>query len=71
MTESLVLKVAGMKCGGCETLITTKLTALAGITEAVASSKEGSVRLVFDAALTHPDAIAAAIAEAGFTVVHA
>jgi len=71
MIESVILNVTGMKCGGCETNVQTKLLALAGVSQVSASSKEAKVSVEFDDGQTHLDAIKAAIAEAGFKVVDA
>jgi copper chaperone len=68
MNESVVLAVTGMKCGGCETNITDKLKAIAGVSSVKASHKDNEVIIVFDAEKTSLDNIKNAIAEAGFTV---
>lgn len=69
MSEAIVLNVTGMKCGGCETNVKTKISALAGIGSVEASSKEAKVSIEFDPGQTSLEAIKMAIAEAGFTVV--
>jgi copper chaperone len=69
MTESLALKVTGMKCGGCENNVTTKLKSIEGVQSATASSKEQAVKVEFDTEKTNRDAIVKAIAEAGYDVV--
>jgi copper chaperone len=68
MTESVELTVTGMKCGGCEANVKTKLNAIAGVLMVNASSRDKKVSVEFDAEKTGLDAIKAAIAEAGFTV---
>lgn len=68
MTESVVLTVTGMKCGGCETNVTDKLQAIDGIVSVKASSKDKTVSVDFDAEKTGLDAIKNAITSAGFTV---
>jgi len=68
MTESVSLAVSGMKCGGCETIVKTKLNEIAGIATVEASSKENTVDVEFDEGKTSIDAISAVIAEAGFIV---
>ena len=68
MIESATLAVTGMKCGGCENNVTTKLKALDGVKSASASSKDKEVKVSFDEDKTSLAAIAQAIIEAGYTV---
>lgn len=68
MTESVSLTVIGMKCGGCEANVTTKLKAIDGVLSVNASSKDKEVNVEFDAEKTSLDAITGAIIDAGFTV---
>lgn len=68
MAESIELTVTGMKCGGCETNVKNKVSAIEGVLSVTASSKEKKVGVDYDGARTNLDAIKAAIAEAGFTV---
>jgi len=69
MTESILLHVTGMKCGGCETNVKAKLAAIAGVEKVDASFKEAQVSVGFNDSQTNLDAIKAAIAEAGFKVM--
>ena len=69
MIESASLTVTGMKCGGCENNVTTKLNSLAGVKSASASRIDQEVNVEFDATLTSLEAIAQAITEIGYTVV--
>jgi copper chaperone len=69
MTESTSLKVTGMKCGGCENNVATKLKTLAGVKSVMASSKSQEVKVEFDAEQTSLKAIAQAITDVGYTVV--
>lgn len=66
MTESVVLTVNGMKCGGCETNVKTALQAINGVLSVTASSKEKQVSVEFDAEKTTLDSIKTAITAAGF-----
>jgi len=68
MTESVSLTVTGMKCGGCEANVTSKLEAIDGVLSVQASSKDKEVNVEFDAEKTSLDAITKAVANAGFTV---
>ena len=68
MTESVILTVIGMKCGGCESNISEKLKAIDGVVSVKASHKDNEVSVEFDADKTSLDAIEEAISDAGFTV---
>lgn len=69
MIESASLTVTGMKCGGCENNVTTRLKAISGMKSATASREDEEVKVEFDTSKTSLKAIAQAIAEAGYTVV--
>jgi len=69
MIESASLKVTGMKCGGCENNVTTKLKSINGVQSASASSKNQEVVVEFDSDLTDLDTISQAIVNTGYTVV--
>lgn len=68
MTESIELAVSGMKCGGCEANVKTKLDAIDGVLKVSASSKDKKVNVEFDLERTNVEAIRQAIVAAGFTV---
>jgi copper chaperone CopZ len=68
MSESLSLAVIGMKCGGCESNVKTKLGTIEGVLSVEAMSKENKVDVEFDAEKTNVEAISQAITEAGFIV---
>ena len=68
MAESVALAVTGMKCGGCEDNVKTKLNAVDGVVSVEASHKENTVNVEFDADKTTAEAITAVISEAGFVV---
>ncbi|MCK5191884.1 MAG: heavy-metal-associated domain-containing protein [Methylococcales bacterium] len=68
MTESVSLEVSGMKCGGCESTVTTKLNTIDGVISVKAMSKENKVDVEFDAAKTSVEEISQAIVDAGFVV---
>jgi copper chaperone len=69
MIQSISLKVTGMKCGGCENNVTSKLMALEGVKTATASSKDNVVTVEFDANSTSLKEIAQTIEDAGYKVV--
>lgn len=68
MTESSVLTVKGMKCGGCETNVKDKLLAVEGVISVTAAFKQSEVSVEFDSAKVTLDVIKNVITEAGFTV---
>ncbi len=68
MSESVSLNVSGMKCGGCETNVKTKLAEIDGVVSVEAMNKENKVDVEFDAGKTSVEAISQAITDAGFVV---
>ena len=68
MTESVSLAVSGMKCGGCESNVKTKLSTVNGVISVEVSSKENKVDVEFDAEKTSVEAISQAIIDAGYVV---
>ncbi|MDZ4698220.1 MAG: cation transporter [Rhodothermales bacterium] len=58
------LKINGMSCGGCVKSVTRALTQTEGVT--VERVEIGLAEITYDPALVTPEAIAAAIDEAGF-----
>lgn len=68
MAEKLSLTVTGMKCGGCENNVKTKLAALDGVSSVVANHKEKTVELEFDPEKIDEDTIIDTITDAGFKV---
>lgn len=68
MTQSVSISVSGMKCGGCENTIKTKLSSIDGVLVVEASHKDKRVDVEFDPAKIDMDEIEDAIADAGFSV---
>jgi copper chaperone len=68
MSESISLDVTGMKCGGCESNVTTKLKTIDGVMSVNAMSKEKKVDVEFDTGKTNIEEISQAITDAGFVV---
>ncbi|WP_394752898.1 heavy-metal-associated domain-containing protein [Crenothrix sp.] len=68
MIESIELTVLGMKCGGCESNVSTKLAAVDGVAAVKASSANKSVSVDFDPDKTSMDAIKSIIQAAGYSV---
>jgi copper chaperone CopZ len=69
-TQTITVDVSGMTCGHCVRSVTEELTAIPGVTDvAVDLVADGVSHVTFTA--TEPvadDAVAAAIAEAGYVV---
>lgn len=68
MAQFLSLTVTGMKCGGCETNIKTRLEALPGVLSVVARHKEKMVELTFEPEKIDENTIIDVISDAGFKV---
>ena len=68
MIESVELTVTGMKCGGCENIVKTKLSAVNGVQTVSASSKDKRVTIEFDADKTQLAQLKQTIQAAGYTV---
>ncbi|TPQ28911.1 heavy-metal-associated domain-containing protein [Methylomonas sp. EFPC3] len=68
MSESATLTVTGMKCGGCENSIVSKVSALAGVKSVKASHLDKQVGVEFDPAQISLDEIEDTIVDAGFKV---
>ncbi|MCX7104749.1 MAG: heavy metal-associated domain-containing protein [Methylococcales bacterium] len=68
MIESVILSVMSMKCGGCETNVSTKLSKIEGVVSVNASFKSNQVTIVFDNEKTTLAILKAAITGAGYSV---
>jgi copper chaperone len=68
MIESTVLTVTGMKCGGCESNVTGKLSAIDGVISVKAAFKDETVSVDYDTEKTTLDTIKDTITGAGFLV---
>lgn len=68
MSESVLLAVTGIKCGGCESNITGKLTAIDGVLSVTASHQDNTVAINFEADKTNIGILSQIITDAGFTV---
>jgi len=65
MSTTTEITIVGMTCGHCVTAVTEEVTALGGITDVAVDLESGRVSITSDGPLSS-DAIAAAIAEAGY-----
>ena len=61
-------RVGGMHCPKCESAVVKAVSALPGIREAWADWREGTLTAVWDNDVTAEDALAASVAEAGYTL---
>ncbi len=68
MSESASINVTGMKCGGCENTIKSKLSEIAGVLTVNASHQAKRVDVEFDPEQIDLEEIEDAIMEAGFSV---
>lgn len=64
MENTLNLAIDGMHCGACVRRVTTALQGMAGVT--VQLVEVGSAKVIFDAAATSAQEIAAALDRNGF-----
>ncbi len=68
MAQIVNLIVTGMKCGGCESNVVGKLTALDGVISASANCKENHVSIEFEPEKIEIDDLEDVIIAAGFGV---
>ncbi len=66
MTETAIFTVTGMKCGGCETNVIEKLTALDGVIKVIADCKANHVSVEFEAEKIDIEDLEDEITAAGF-----
>jgi len=64
--ETTIVKVNGMKCGGCVKSVTNVLQELPGVARADVSLERGEARIEYDPAKLGIDAMKLAINDAGF-----
>ena len=58
--------VTGMTCGGCERSLSRAVSRLPGVSAVAASHAEQTATVTYDNTLVTPEAIAAAIKDAGY-----
>lgn len=66
--EKMALKVSGMRCSGCEILVSEALEEMDGVQMATASHQTGVVEVEFDALKTSVESMKKVIEEQGFRV---
>jgi copper chaperone len=64
--ESVVVKVKGMKCGGCVKSVTSVLQGLPGVIRAEVLLEPGEARVDYDPSLVRVEAMKQAVEDAGF-----
>jgi len=67
MTKERTYAVAGMSCGHCRAAVADRVGALAGVREVRVDLESGSLRVAGEAFTD--EAVAAAVAEAGYEVI--
>ena len=65
--KSTELNIEGMHCKGCAKTVEMLLTAVPGVKTATASYADHGARIFYDPAAVEPEALAAAVARAGYT----
>jgi copper chaperone len=68
LMSEVILTISGMTCGGCVNSVTKVLQATPGVRQANVTLVPSQAVVSYDAALTDPEKLAQAVAEAGFTV---
>ncbi len=67
--QTETLKVEGMSCSHCQAAVTKALRGVAGVSEANVDLDRGQATVAFDPAKTDFAQMAAAVDEAGYTLV--
>jgi copper chaperone len=68
MSQSVSLIVTGMKCGGCEANVKSRLQALTGVSSVEANHKMQQVQIEFDADQVNLSTLIQTIQSAGYRV---
>jgi copper chaperone CopZ len=66
-TTHLTLRIEGMHCASCAMAIDMELEDLPGVEEARTSFARATTEVAFDPSRVRPDAVIAAIRDAGYT----
>jgi len=64
--ETTTLNIKGMTCMGCVGSVTRVLKAAPGVREAQVTLDPGQAKVAYDAALTNPEKLKAAVEDAGY-----
>lgn len=66
MSVTRRFRVEGMTCGGCERSLGRAVSRLAGVENVAASHTDRAATVTYDETLVRPEAIVAAIRDAGY-----
>ena len=64
--QTELLKVTGMTCSGCTSVVTHALKAIAGVGDVNVSLSAGEASVQYDERLTSPDKLKSAVTGAGY-----
>ena len=62
------IAVTGMTCGHCEARVEKAVSSVPGVRAVAASHRRGNIKITFDGDAPDDQAIARAVAEAGYSV---
>ena len=66
--QTEIIKVTGMTCGGCSSVVTKTLKAVNGVNEVDVSLSTAEAVVQYDETLTSPEELKFAVKEAGYGV---
>jgi copper chaperone len=69
LMSEVILTISGMTCGGCVNSVTRVLQSAPGVQQATVTLVPSQAVVSYDAAVTDPEKLAQAVADAGFTAV--
>ncbi len=69
MSQKIKLKIEGMHCSSCETIIKEEVSELPGVSDISVSSKTGTAELVLDESKNNTEDILKAVKEAGYEAI--
>lgn len=64
--KTAIIKIEGMTCGGCVQSVENALNSINGVMTTVVSLPDANAAVDYDEQRTSPQALAAAVEEAGF-----
>lgn len=67
--QTEIIKVTGMTCGGCSSVVTKTLKAVSGVKDVNISLSDAEAIVQYDETLTSPEQLKFVIKEAGYGVV--
>src|SRR5215510_12553964 len=66
--KAVEIQCSGMTCTGCENTLKSRVKKVDGVKDVIADHKTNTVKASYDPDKTNPDAIKAAITDAGYKV---